>query len=145
MANNELSGPVVNTFIANKISLIPKLRYTYRFIYIPETIGSITYLSKNLKYLKRNLHAGFNLTCIGDDRDYSYLSTRKGNTISDNVAKHVLTYNTKNFSKYDWSSRGSDERQFCAPGVDLPIASLMRTKYLEYPEYHTSLDNLKML
>ena len=100
------------------------------------------YLSKNLKELKSNVIAGFNITCVGDDRCYSYLPSRKGNTLSDIVAKHVLHHIDKNFIAYPWSERGSDERQYCAPGIDLPIASIMRSKYGEYPEYHTSLDRL---
>ena len=143
MANNELSGPVISSHIAKKISLMKDIKYTYRFVFIPETIGSITYLSKNLKKLQKNVFAGFNLTCIGDERNYSYLPSRDGNTISDLVIKHVLFHTDKNYKSFDWSERGSDERQYCSPGVDLPVASIMRTKYGEYPEYHTSLDDLE--
>ena len=143
MANNELSGPVISSHIAKKISLMKETKYTYRFVFIPETIGSIIYLSKNLKKLKKNVLAGFNLTCIGDERNYSYLPSRDGNTISDLVVKHVLFHTDKNYKSFNWSERGSDERQYCSPGVDLPVASIMRTKYGEYPEYHTSLDDLE--
>lgn len=142
MANNELSGPVVSSFIAKWLASRVGNRYSYRFVFIPETIGSIAYLSKNLDYLKSHVIAGFNVTCIGDDRDYSYLPSRNGNTISDVVAKHVLKHICPTYKSYDWSARGSDERQYCAPGIDLPIASIMRTKYGEYPEYHTSHDDL---
>ena len=141
MANNELSGPVVVTALVKYLQSRSN-KYSYRIIYIPETIGSIVYLSKNLKELKSNVIAGFNITCVGDDRCYSYLPSRKGNTLSDIVAKHVLHHIDKNFIAYPWSERGSDERQYCAPGIDLPIASIMRSKYGEYPEYHTSLDRL---
>ncbi|MEK9652315.1 MAG: DUF4910 domain-containing protein [Betaproteobacteria bacterium] len=142
MANNELSGPCVTTFLAKHLLKQKSLRYTYRIIYIPETIGSICYISKNLTHLKKKVFAGFNVTCVGDNRNYSYLPSRNGDTPSDKIAVHVLKHFYPSFRKYEWRDRGSDERQYCAPGVDLPIASLMRTKYGEYPEYHTSLDDL---
>ena len=142
MANNELSGPVVSTFIGDWLSQLEQPKYTYRLVFIPETIGSIVYLSKNIDVLKENVIGGFNLTCIGDDRAYSYLPSRKGDTRSDRIAQHVLACLDTNYVKYTWNDRGSDERQYCAPHVDLPIASIMRTKYGAYDEYHTSLDDL---
>ena len=143
MANNELSGPCVLTFLAKWLQEIDFTNYSYRIIFIPETIGSITYLSQNYKEMKNKIIAGFNVSCIGDDRSYSYLPSRNGKTLSDLVAKHVLKWVDPNFNEYNWLDRGSDERQYCAPGIDLPIASIMRTKYGIYPEYHTSLDNLE--
>ena len=143
MANNELSGPTVVTFISKWLKEIRNLNFSYRIIFIPETIGSITYLSSNYKEMKKKIFAGFNVSCVGDDRSYSYLPSRNGKTISDLIAKHVLRWIDPNFIEYSWLNRGSDERQYCAPGIDLPIASILRTKYGEYPEYHTSLDNLE--
>ena len=143
MANNELSGPAVVTFLAKWLQEINETNFSYRIIFIPETIGSISYLSKNYKDMKNKIFAGFNVSCVGDDRAYSYLPSRNGKTISDMVAKHVLKWIDPNFIKYSWFDRGSDERQYCAPGIDLPIASILRTKYGRYPEYHTSLDNLE--
>ena len=86
--------------------------------------------------------AGYVLSCIGDDRSYSFLPSKYENTLSDKAAQHVFKWNVKKYKKFNWIDRGSDERQFCSPGVDLPIASVMRTKHGEYKEYHTSLDKL---
>lgn len=141
MANNELSGPTVTTHLARHL-INKKNKFSYRIVFIPETIGSITYISQNLEKLKSNVVAGFNVTCVGDNRAYSYLPSRNGATISDIAAQHVLTHICPQYKSYKWTDRGSDERQYCAPGVDLPIASIMRTKYGQYDEYHTSLDDL---
>jgi aminopeptidase-like protein len=144
MANNEISGPVV---VMQLIKWIyeNKRKYSYRIVFIPETIGSIVFLSKNLANLKNNVIAGFNITCVGDNRSFSFLPSRLENTLSDRAALHVLKYLAPDYIKYSWLDRGSDERQYCAPGIDLPIASIMRTKYGVYPEYHTSLDNLDLI
>ena len=145
MANNELSGPVVATFLAKWLNLLVKRRYTYRIIFIPETIGSITYLSKNLQYLKEHVIAGFNLSCVGDNRTFSYVESRYGDTLADKAAKNVLSFYYPDYKTYSFLKRGSDERQYNAPGVDLPVCAICRSKYGEYPEYHTSKDNLELI
>ena len=141
MANNELSGPVVLSQITKWLKSFSR-KYTYRIIFVSETIGSISYLSKNYKVLQNKTIAGFNLSCLGDERAYSFMPSRNGQTISDKIGLRVIKSKDKNFKFYDWSKRGSDERQYCSPGIDLPIASLMRSRYGEYKEYHTSLDKL---
>ena len=144
LANNELSGPVVSTALARWLMSLPRRRYTYRFVFVPESIGAITYTSRNLEHLKRHVIAGFNLTCIGDDGDYSYLASRLGNLPIDRIAKRALSSRSPAVT-YSYVDRGSDERTYCAPGIDLPLVSLMRTKYGAYHEYHTSLDDLTVV
>ena len=143
MANNEISGPVVTAYLAKFLKDLKKTYYTYRIIFVPETIGSIVYIKKNYKLLKKNVIGGFNISCVGDDRTYSFVPSRNGQTVSDQIANHVLKHLYPNYKKYSWLDRGSDERQYCSPGVDLPICSIHRSKYGTYPEYHTSEDNLK--
>jgi aminopeptidase-like protein len=141
MANNELSGPVVAAFIGKWLASQPR-RYTYRIVFVPETIGSLTYLSRHLEELKKNVLVGYNISCIGDNRTYSYVASRYGKSLADKVASNVLSFKYPEFIKYPFLDRGSDERQYCSPGVDLPLVTLSRSKYGTYPEYHTSLDNL---
>ena len=140
MANNEISGIVVATNLA-KWLMKQKFKYTYRILFLPETIGSIAYLSKKKDFLIKKTIAGYVLTCIGDNRNFSLLESKNKNSLSNIVAKFVLK-SKKNVKIFSWLQRGSDERQFCSQGIDLPIASIMRTKYGEYPEYHTSLDTI---
>jgi aminopeptidase-like protein len=141
MANNELSGPLVCSFIYSQLKLKKKLHYTYRFVFIPETIGSICLLSQKGEYFKEHLKGGFVVTCIGDPGKFTYMKSRKGNSLPDKVVETVLKQSTDEYVIYDFSPTGSDERQYCSPGFNLPVGSLMRTRYGEYAEYHTSGDN----
>ena len=144
MANNELSGPAVCTELAKYVQKCDH-RYTYRFIFIPETIGSITYLSKNLDYLKKHVIAGFNVSCVGDNRTYSYVESPYADNLADRVAQNVLSFHYPDYKRYSFLYRGSDERQYCSPLVNLPVCAICRSKYGEYPEYHTSADDLTIV
>ena len=143
MANNELSGPVVMAATYQWLKTRPKLKYSYRMFLGPETIGAIAYLAKHQDVLKSRVRAGWVLTCLGDDRSYSFLPSRLGGTLADRVSEEVLS--GREHRTFSYLDRGSDERQWCAPGVDLPVCSVMRSKYGTYPEYHTSLDDLSFV
>ena len=141
MANNELSGPVVATALAAYVASLPRHHYTYRFAFTPESIGAIAYADRHLEALQRNVVAAINLSCIGDDRAFTYLASRNGNLRIDRTARRVIR-TRDNVREYSYLGRGSDERHYGAPGVDLPMISLMRSRYADYPEYHTNQDDL---
>lgn len=141
MANNECSGPALSTTLARYVKNLPNRHYTYRFIYIPETIGSITYINGHLDHMKKYIVAGFNISCVGDDGDYSLIQSRYGDTLADKVMENVLRYREKSVI-YSYLDRGSDERQYCAPGVDLPFICYCRTHFEHFAEYHTSADSM---
>lgn len=147
MGNNETSGIVVGLALAKWLSELPQRKYTYRIVFVPEMIGSIVYLSKNIERMKERTIAGWVLSCVGDNDNYSMLASRKGDTYTDRVMRHALRAYAGNYCEYDflWPNRGSDERHYCAPGIDLPVVVFSRTKYNAYPEYHTSLDDLNLI
>lgn len=145
MANNELSGPaVMNSLMLFIKKNFKRTKYSYRFVMLPETIGSISYLSKYYKYLKKNVISGFNLSCLGDDRAYSYISSPYQDTLADRALLSALI-GFKNVKKYSFLNRGSDERQYCSPGIELPVVGFCRSKYGSFKEYHTDKDNLNLV
>lgn len=144
MANNELAGPVLQTALAQWI-LQKNRYYTYKLIFVPETIGSIYYLSRHLPQLQQEVKAGFVLSCCGDNNKYSYLPSRCGTSLSDKVLLHVLEQHHPYFTRYTFLDRASDERQYQSPGVDLPVIPFSRSLYRHFPEYHTSLDNMRFI
>lgn len=145
MANNEASGPVL---VAALMLLLrhhyPSPKYTYRFLLAPETIGSLAYLNENLEQMRANMRFGFNISCVGDNRAFSRIETRLGNTLSDTALDATLIGRPAT-TTYSYLDRGSDERQYCAPGIDLPVAGFCRSKHGMYAEYHTSADNFEVV
>ncbi|MCR5502873.1 MAG: DUF4910 domain-containing protein [Lachnospiraceae bacterium] len=143
MADNECSGPALAAELIRFVSSLEDREYTYRFVFLPETIGSITYLATDgrLALLKERMKAGFVLSCVGDDLAYSMVGSRYGKTLADRALKCVLKGRGE-FRDYSFRDRGSDERQYNAPGIDLPVVAFCRSKYGTFPEYHTSADNM---
>jgi len=143
MCNDNLSGTALITFLAKHLENI-KTKLSYRFLFIPETIGAITWLSKNEQNLHKIKH-GLVATCLGDSGSSTYKKTRDGNNEIDRVAEYVLENSKQDYSIVDFFPSGSDERQFSSPKFNLPIGSLVRTLYGKFPEYHTSEDNLNFV
>jgi aminopeptidase-like protein len=144
LANNELSGPVIAAHLARALRDRPR-RLTYRILFLPETIGSIAYLHRFGDRLLERLRAGYVITCAGDPGPFTYKRSRRGDSLADRAAEHVLRASGAPHEVVDFFPTGSDERQFCSPGFNLPVGSLMRTMYGRYPEYHTSLDDLSFV
>ena len=144
MANNEISGILVSMCLLKHFEK-KKLKHTLRFIFIPENIGSQAYISKNLKRLKKNVVGGFVLSCIGDNRNHSCMLSKNKNSPSDNALLETYKKLKLKFKIHPFTRSGSDERRFNYPGIDIPIASIFRTKYGEYPEYHSSFDNFDLV
>lgn len=140
LCNDNLSGVAVATFLARHLARGPR-RYSYRFLFIPGTIGSITWLSLNEDRARAIAH-GLVLTCIGDRGDFTYKKSRRGDAQIDRAVQHILAHSGRSHSAVEFSPYGYDERQYCSPGFDLPVGCLMRSPHGEFPEYHTSADNL---
>jgi len=146
IANNELSGPVLTTFLYDVLSRIPGLRFAYRFLFLPETIGPNAYMSLFGDQVMARTYAGYVVSCVGDEGPYTYKKSRRGNSPADLAALHVLRHHSPAGAEiliHDYfPDAGGDERQFNSPGYNLPVGSLLRSNAGTYREYHTSLDDL---
>jgi aminopeptidase-like protein len=140
MCNDNLSGLAISAILGRYMKAL-SLRYSYRFLFIPGTIGSIAWLHANENRVPRIKH-GMVLACLGDRGKSTYKKSRRGNAEIDQAATHVLKNFHGDFEVIDFFPYGYDERQYCSPGFNLPVGCLMRTPHGEYPEYHTSADNL---
>ena len=145
LANNELSGPLVAAMLYRRLAAWPERRLTYRFVFAPETIGAIAYLSLRGDHLRERLVAGYVATCCGLGTHFTYKRSRRGDSLADRAALHALKSLRADHRVRDFTPTGSDERQYCSPGFNLPVGSLIRGAYGEYPEYHTSLDNKSLI
>jgi aminopeptidase-like protein len=143
LANDNLSGVAVATFLAKELGKL-SLKYSYRFLFIPGTIGSITWLSLNESQISRIKH-GLVFTCLGDPGNYTYKKSRRGDAEIDRAVTEVLKNSGEAFEIREFSPYGYDERQFCSPGFNLPVGCFTRTPHAQYPEYHTSADNLDLV
>jgi aminopeptidase-like protein len=145
LANNELSGPLVAAMLYRRLAAWPERRLTYRFVFAPETIGAIVYLALRGDHLRKHLVAGYVATCCGLDTHFTYKRSRRGDTVADRAAIHAVEALGAEYRVRDFAPTGSDERQYCSPGFNLPVGSLIRGAYGEYPEYHTSLDSKALI
>jgi aminopeptidase-like protein len=140
MCNDNLSGITVAVKLAETIAMRQR-RYSYRFLFIPGTIGSITWLAQNEQTVSRIKH-GIVLTGVGDEGNITYKKSRQGNAEIDRAMAHVLRHSGETSTIIDFFPYGYDERQYCSPGFDLPVGCFMRAPHGQYPEYHSSADNL---
>ncbi len=140
LADDNLSGLVVATFLAKHLSQQASRRYSYRFVFAPGTIGAITWLSRN-EERARNIRHGLVLTCVGDRASFTYKRSRHDDATIDRAVRHVLSHADPGYSTVPFSPYGYDERQYGSPGFNLPVGCLMRSHHGQFPEYHTSADN----
>jgi aminopeptidase-like protein len=143
LCNDNLSGIALAIQLAKELTS-ESTRYSYRFVFIPGTIGAITWLAMNEQKTPLIKH-GLVLTGVGDSGNISYKKSRRGNAEIDQAAGHVLKQLNKPHKIIDFFPYGYDERQYCSPGFNLPVGCFMRTPHGHYPEYHTSADNLSFI
>jgi aminopeptidase-like protein len=143
LCNDNLSGMAIAARLAKLLKRV-SLRYSYRFLWIPGTIGSITWLARNEPILPCIKH-GLVLSCLGDPGQFTYKRSRRGDAVIDRAAEHLLRTCGRKFEVLDFTPYGYDERQYCSPGVNLPVGCFMRTPNGRYPQYHTSADDLSFV
>lgn len=143
LCNDNLSGVALTTYLAKILSTI-SLRHSYRFLFMPGTIGAITWLALNENQVSK-IQYGLVVACVGDAGHPHYKKSRRGNSEIDRIVSHVLLHSGQDFELEDFSPYGYDERQYCSPGFNLPVGSLSRTPHGQYAEYHTSADNLNLV
>lgn len=144
MANDQLSGIVLLTMLMRLVESLPGRRYSYRALFAPETMGVIAFLSRHYELLKPRMKAGYVVTCVGDDGPFTFVRSKRRTTEADKAAEHLLLQlgKSRTVSVREFDPVGSDERQYCSPGLNLPVGSLMRSRYGEFKQYHTSKDDL---
>jgi aminopeptidase-like protein len=145
MANNEISGPVVLTALVDWIYQLPNRYFTYRITFHPETLGALCFIKLRESELRNNVIAAWNFTCMGGPENFTFLPSPYGNSVADKISERVLLESEEQFHVKAYSTRGSDERQFCSPNIGLSMVSIMRSPYGEYKYYHTSKDNLDFI
>lgn len=143
LCNDNLSGVVLTTFLANYLSSFT-LKYSYRFLFIPETIGAITWLSLNEPNVSK-IKCGLVVTCVGDPGKLTYKKSTQGDAYIDRIAMNVLKNSNVDYNIVDYFPPGSDERQFSSSAFKIPVGLLMRTPFTKFPEYHTSADDMKFV
>ncbi|MFH2066095.1 MAG: DUF4910 domain-containing protein [Pseudomonadota bacterium] len=143
LCNDNLAGIAMATLLSRYLSG-QQMRYSYRFLFIPGTIGSITWLSRNESQVRQIRH-GLVVACVGDAGQFHYKKSRRDNAEIDRIAENVLRHSGFPYELIDFFPFGYDERQYCSPGFNLAVGCLMRTPHGEYPEYHTSADNLDIV
>lgn len=147
MANNELSGPVVQAALLSILADLPARRLSYRAAFTTETIGTLCFLDTVYKHVRSPAAGGCVVTCVGDDGPFTYVRSLQGDSMGDRIFQHVLRHSHDGHpvDVRDFHPIGSDERQYCSPGFNLPVGSFSRSRFEDFPQYHTSLDDLSVV
>lgn len=145
LANDNLSGIILTTLLGKFLKNLKNLKWSYRIVFLPETIGAISYLSLKKELIKKNVICGFVITCVGGKDIFSYKETWNNRHFLNKIINSFFIKNKIKFKKYSFDINGSDERQYSSVGFRINMASIFKSKYYEYKEYHNSLDNLNFV